>query len=181
VGLFSSAKLVSGFHSPVGRRVGELPVMIAFALGRASAEIQAKEIGFADPFAIKEEPQARAQHSQYLSILDQFESWNQELMNLPTRCCYVKVQGKEAVKITSLRVNEPRIDQKELVAVLGEYKSRYQRSKEEASALLKKEADDRQAVYGNFPTQTQSAATPSDAGDIFQNPFKDMDKEKPLS
>jgi type IV secretory pathway TraG/TraD family ATPase VirD4 len=31
-------------------------LMIAFALGHASAEIQAKQIGFADPFAIKEEP-----------------------------------------------------------------------------------------------------------------------------
>ena len=31
--------------------------MIAFALGRSSAEIQAKQIGVADPFAIKEERQ----------------------------------------------------------------------------------------------------------------------------
>jgi hypothetical protein len=37
-------------------------LMIAFALDRASAEIQAKQIGFADPFAIKEEPQADTQH-----------------------------------------------------------------------------------------------------------------------
>jgi hypothetical protein len=47
--------------------------MIAFALGRASAEIQAKEIGFADPFAIKEEPHAETQHSQYQSITDQLK------------------------------------------------------------------------------------------------------------
>jgi hypothetical protein len=92
--------------------------MIAFALGRASAEIQAKQIGFADPFAIKEEPQAETQHSQYLSILDQFEVWNQELMNLPTCSCYVKVQGKEAVKITSLKVGQPKVAEKELAAVL---------------------------------------------------------------
>ena len=84
--------------------------MIAFALGRASAEIQAKEIGFADPFAIKEEPHAETQHSQYQSITDQFETWNQELMNLPTRCCYVKVQGKEAAKITSLKVRQATVD-----------------------------------------------------------------------
>jgi type IV secretory pathway TraG/TraD family ATPase VirD4 len=39
-------------------------LMIAFALGRASAEIQAKQLGAADPFAIKEEPHAETQHSQ---------------------------------------------------------------------------------------------------------------------
>jgi type IV secretory pathway TraG/TraD family ATPase VirD4 len=155
-------------------------LMIAFALGRASAEIQAKEIGFADPFAKKEEALTPNQHSQYQSITDQFETWNQELMNLPTRCCYVKVQGREAVKITSLRMQQPKVDQRELGAVLGEYKNRYQRSKEEASALLKKEADDRQALYGKFPTHAQSAATPSDSGDIFQNPFALKDKEKPV-
>jgi hypothetical protein len=153
-------------------------LMIAFALGRASAEIQAKEIGFADPFAKKEEALTPNQHSQYQSITDQFENWNQELMNRSTRCCYVKVQGREAVKITSLKVRQPKVDQKELAAVLGEYKSRYQRSKEEALALLKKEDDEPQAFYGNFPAQTQSAAPASDSGDIFQNPFGQKDKEK---
>jgi hypothetical protein len=60
-------------------------LMIAFALGRASAEIQAKQIGFADPFAIKEEPVTQTQHSQYQSITDQFEAWNQELLILEDR------------------------------------------------------------------------------------------------
>jgi hypothetical protein len=155
--------------------------MIAFALGRASAEIQAKEIGFADPFAIKEEPHAETQHSQYQSITDQFETWNQELMNLPTRCCYVKVQGKEAAKITSLKVRQPTVDQKELVAVLGEYKNRYQRSKEEASTLLKKEEDELQAFYDNFPTHAKSADSPTDNSALFENPFAEKDKEKSVS
>jgi hypothetical protein len=44
-------------------------LMIAFGLGRASAEIQAKQIGFADPFAIKEEPATQTQHSQYQALL----------------------------------------------------------------------------------------------------------------
>jgi hypothetical protein len=115
--------------------------MIAFALGRASAEIQAKQIGFADPFAIKEESATQTQHSQYQSITDQFEAWNHELMNLPTRCCYVKVHEKPAVKITSLKVKDPRIDQRELAEVLGEYKNRYQRSKQEVEDVLKLEED----------------------------------------
>jgi hypothetical protein len=143
-------------------------LMIAFALGRASAEIQAKQIGFADPFAIKEEPLAETQHSQYLSILDQFEVWNQELMNLPTRSCYVKVQGKEAVKITSLKVRQSKVDQKELATVLGEYKKRYQRSQQEAAAVLKKEAD-RLALFRNDPLE--NADTVFDLGAQFQNPL----------
>jgi hypothetical protein len=99
-------------------------------------------------------------------------------MNLPTRCCYVKVQGKEAAKITSLKVRQPTVDQKELVAVLGEYKNRYQRSKEEASTLLKKEAEDRQTFYGNFPIHAQHTDTASDPSVLFQNPFGQKDKEK---
>jgi hypothetical protein len=159
-------------------------LMIAFALGRASAEIQAKQIGFADPFAIKEEPATQTQHSQYQSITDQFEAWNQELMNLPTRCCYVKVQGKEAVKITSLKVGEPTVDQKELGAVLGEYKSRYQQSKQEAEDVLRQEADERQVFYENALIHEESADTAADYSDLFENPFARgtlEDKEKPVS
>jgi hypothetical protein len=145
-------------------------LMIAFALGRASAEIQAKQIGFADPFVIKEEPITQTQHSQYQSITDQFESWNQELMNLPTRSCYVKVQGKEAVKITSLKVRQPKVDQKELAAVLGEYKRRYQRIRQEAEDVLKQK-ENRQAFYDKFPAHEESADAAADFSNRFQNPF----------
>jgi hypothetical protein len=141
-------------------------VKIAFALGRASAEIQAKQIGFADPFAIKEEPATQTQHSQYQSITDQFESWNQELMNLPTRCCYVKVHEKPAVKITSLKVRQPKVDQKELAVVLGEYKSRYQRSRQEAENVLKAQ-EAQQALYGSLPNQEEMADTVFDQRNRF--------------
>jgi hypothetical protein len=96
--------------------------------------------------------------------------WNQELMNLPTRCCYVKVNNKPAVKITSLKMQEPRIDQKELAAVLGEYKSRYQRSRQEAEDVLTKEAD-RLALFGHAPSPEESADTVFDSRSQFQNPF----------
>jgi hypothetical protein len=153
-------------------------LMIAFALGRASAEIQAKQLGSADPLAIKEEPRVETQHSQYQSITDQFESWNQGLMNLPTRCCYVKVQGKDAVKITSLKVRQPTVDQRELAAVLGEYKRRYQRSRDEADALREQDAADRYAFYGTVPPGTQRPdAAAADSG-VFTNPFGSADKEK---
>jgi hypothetical protein len=143
---------------------------IAFGLGRASAEIQAKQIGFADPFAKKEEPLTPTQHGQYQSITDQFETWNQELMNLPTRCCYVKVNDKPAVKITSLKVRQPKVDRTELAAVLGEYKRRYQRSRQEAEDVLQKEAD-RQALFGHAPHPEESADTVFDSRSRFQNPF----------
>jgi hypothetical protein len=167
--LYLAAQSLSQVSTPrISGALENCRLMIAFALGRASAEIQAKQIGFADPFAIKEEPQVDTQHSQYLSILDQFEAWNQELMNLPTRCCYVKMQGKEAVKITSLKVRQPKVEQKELAAVLGEYRNRYQRSEQEAAGVLKKEAD-RLALFRNVPEE--SADTVFDIHSQFHNPF----------
>ena len=91
-------------------------------------------------------------------------------MNLPTRSCYVKVQGKEAVKITSLKVRQPKVDQKELAAVLGEYKRRYQRSRQEAEDVLQKEAD-RLAIFGHAPHPEERADTVFDSRSRFQNPF----------
>jgi hypothetical protein len=155
---------------------------IAFALGRASAEIQAKEIGSVDPFAIKEEPTTQTQHSQYQSITDQFETWNQELMNLPTRCCYVKVNDKPAVKITSLKIGQPKVDQTELAAVLSEYKHRYQRDKQAADEALSQIAADLPFslalphTSGNGSEVNDSVV---DVTDQFNNPFTvSMTKEK---
>ena len=101
-------------------------------------------------------------------------------MNLPTRSCYVKVQGREAVKITSLKVKQPTVDQKELVAVLGEYKSRYQRSQQEAEDVLKRE-EHRKNFYGDVPIHEESADTVFDSRNQFHNPFAtaaSKDKEK---
>jgi hypothetical protein len=148
---------------------------IAFALGRQSAEIQAKQIGLADPFAIKEEALTQTQHSQYQSITDQFERWNQELMNLPTRCCYVKVQEKEAVRITSLKIRQPTVDQQELAAVLTEYKCRYQRSEQQAKEALKDVAE---ALFlRGFPGSKAGTTGAADTSGSFQNPFA-KDKKK---
>jgi hypothetical protein len=55
--------------------------------------------------------------------------------------------------------------------VLGEYKNRYQRSKQEAEEVLRKE-EDRQAFYGNFPIHEQSSDAAADYSDRFQNPFE---------
>jgi type IV secretory pathway TraG/TraD family ATPase VirD4 len=151
-------------------------LMITFALGRQSAEIQAKQIGGADPFAIKEAPHTETQHSQYQSILERFESWNQELMNLPTRCCYVKVQGKEAVRITSLKVPEPTVAPQELAAVLSEYKCRYQRSEQQANDSQKDVAE--ALCLRGFPGSTLAPAEDAEGSGVFHNPFTAKDKEK---
>ena len=60
--LSGSPKFVSGIKHPALGALENCKLMIAFALGRASAEIQAKQIGFADPFAIKEASLVETQH-----------------------------------------------------------------------------------------------------------------------
>jgi len=109
---------------------------IAFGLGRDSAEIQAKHIGSADPFAIKEEPLTSIQHSQYLSILEQYESWTQELQNLSTQMAYVKLHDKPAVRIKTLTVKDAKVDPTEVERVLDRYRRHYQRTEKEAQEAI---------------------------------------------
>jgi hypothetical protein len=58
---------------------------MAFGLGRDSAEVQANHIGKADPFLIKEPAFTEIQHTQFMSVLEEFESWTSEIQNLPSR------------------------------------------------------------------------------------------------
>lgn len=109
---------------------------IAFGLGRDSAEIQAKHIGKADPFAIKEEALTDTQHRQYLSILEQFEAWTQELQNLSPRMAYVKLHDEAAIKIKTLTVDGAKVDSRELERVLSQYQERYQKTKEETEEAI---------------------------------------------
>jgi hypothetical protein len=109
---------------------------IVFGLGRESAEIEAKQIGYADPFTIKEEPLTETQHSQYQSIVDQFESWTQELQNLSPRLAYVKLHDAPAARIKTLTVPDAKVGGDELGRVLATYKQRYQRTPAEAEAAI---------------------------------------------
>jgi hypothetical protein len=146
-------------------------LMIAFGLGRESAEIQAKHIGKADPFAVKEQPLTLTQHSQYLSVQEQFESWTSELQNLPTRVAYVRLQGKPAVKITTLNVGNTQPDPGELKEVLREYKRRYQRTKEETENVLGMIPSLNEAVVSTRSSQDQ-ASTNREKPDLFENLFR---------
>lgn len=109
---------------------------IAFGLGRDSAEIQSKHIGKADPLKVKEQALTETQHNLYATILEQFEGWTSELQNLPPRYAYVKLHDQAAAKIKTLTVPEVEVDPEELQEVLGEYKRRYQRTKEEAEEAI---------------------------------------------
>ena len=93
------------------------------------------------------------------------------------------------MKITSLKTHEPSIYPRELATVLGEYKSRYQRSRQEAEEVLKKGEATWQHFSGNVPShaqRTDAAPDAADAGsdysDLFHNPFKQrgipQDEEK---
>jgi hypothetical protein len=107
-------------------------------LGRESAEIQSKEIARVDPFLVKEQALTLTQHSQYLTIQEQYESWTHELQNLSPQFAWVKLHDKPAVKIKTLNVGDPEVDEREVEEVLAEYKRRYQRSREQAEAEMAK-------------------------------------------
>jgi hypothetical protein len=98
--------------------------------------LQAKHIGKADPFAVKEAALTDTQHAQYLSVPDQFEQWTQDVQNLSPRLAYVKLHDAAAVRIKTLTVPDAQADARELATVLASYKGLYQRTKEEAEAAI---------------------------------------------
>lgn len=113
---------------------------MVFGLGRDSAEIQAKQIGSADPMLIKEEQFTPTQHNQYLTIVEQFESWTQELQNLSPQTCYVKFADKQAVRIRTPHVPIRKVDDGEVAEVLARYREQYQRSPHEAETAASEAA-----------------------------------------
>ena len=107
-------------------------ISIVFGVGRDSAEIEAKHLGQADAFALKEAALTETQHALYQSTVEQFEAWTQELQHLSPRLAYVKLHDRPARKIRTLAVPESRPDPSELAEVLAEYRRRTQRTESEA-------------------------------------------------
>ena len=105
-----------------------------FGLGRDSALKQSHQIASVDPYLYKEEPLTPTQHGQYVPIPEQFETWAQDLMNLPQQVAYVKLQNEPPVKVKTLAVREPSPDNGELREVLAAYAAHYQRTQHEAEA-----------------------------------------------
>lgn len=142
------------------RLVGALEncgVTISFGLGRMSAEAQARHIGRADPFAVKEEAPTERQHNQFMSIVDQFELLTGELQNLPPRVAYLKLPDRPAVRFKTSMVPTARADPAEVAHVLRSHRKRYQRTQEEAQRAIDAIALDTTALD---TTATRTAGDP---------------------
>lgn len=111
-------------------------LMVAFGLGRDSAVTQARHIGDIDPLQIKEGALSETQHNVFTGVGEQFEVWAQELQNLSPREAYIKLEGRPAVKVRTLGVKQPRVDQRQLADVLETYRRRYQRTEREAQEAI---------------------------------------------
>jgi hypothetical protein len=105
---------------------------IVFGLGRESAVQQSHHIATVDPYVLKEEALTPTQHGQYLPVPEQFESWTQDLMNLPQQAAYVKLHTDLAIKVKTLPVRDSRPKKARLDRILRAYRERYQRSRAEA-------------------------------------------------
>jgi hypothetical protein len=147
---------------------------VAFGLGRDSAAIQAKHIGQADPFAIKEEALTDTQHAQYLSVLEQFEAFTQELQNLSPRMAYVKLHNRPATRIRTLGISQPQVKPEQVERVLKEYRRRYQRTEAETEAaiarlcLTKDQQPQTQSHGSSSPASTESRASKPAYVTLFQ-------------
>jgi len=148
---------------PTHRLIGAMEncrLTVVFGVGRNSAEIEAKQIGNVDPLAVKEEGLTETKHAQYLSIMEQYEMWTQELTNLDPRIAYYKLHNKPAVKFKTKNVPSPRVDHKELHRVLDTYKRLYQRTEEQISELGKKKPSIQILRYDETTNSFDGFSTP---------------------
>ncbi len=129
-------------------------LQIAFGLGRDSAVTQARHIADVDPMVIKEEQLTPTQHNQFMAVAEQFEAWTQELQNLTPRHAYVRLEGKPAVKIRTLKVGPPRTSPHELAEVLATYRHLYQRTQAEAKLATA-------GLSSPLPVRSQQAGAPA--------------------
>lgn len=112
-------------------------LLIAFGLGRDSAETQARHIGNVDTMLIKEEQFTQTQHNTFSAVSEQFEAWTQELQTLKPRQAYVRVEGRPAMKIRTTKIPEARVSRRQLSEVLDTYKRLYQRTGEETEREIR--------------------------------------------
>lgn len=144
---------------------------IAFGLGRDSAELHARHIGQADPFAIKEEPPTEAHHSQYMTIAEQFEVWTGELQRLPPQVAYVKSGDRPAIRMRALPVPPARADAGALQEVLTHYRKRYQRSPEDTSGAIAQLHHPPSQSHQPFPVAPGSRESGADHRPAYQRLF----------
>src|SRR5262249_35016457 len=86
----------------------------------------------------KEQALTDTQHNQFYPVAEQFESWTQELQNMPVATCYVKLHDQEPVRTKVLAVNTPAVDPERLEDVLATYSGMYQRTEVEGKVAIGK-------------------------------------------
>jgi hypothetical protein len=111
---------------------------VVFGLGRDSAEVQARQIGRADTMLVKDEAHTDAQHPQFFSVPEQWESWVQDLQQLPPQMAYAKLHDRPAVRIKTLTIKQPPVSPSVVSEVLAAYRQRYQRSRKEAETAMRR-------------------------------------------
>lgn len=124
---------------PSDRLAGTLEncrLTVAFGLGRDSAAVQARHVGAADPMSVKDEAHTDIQHPQFYTVPEQFETWTQELQNLPPQRAYVKLHDRPSTRIKTLTVKQAPVEVAAVQAVIAGYRRRYQRSKQEAQDAI---------------------------------------------
>lgn len=123
VGLTLAAQSTAQISSAtLAAALENIHVLIAFGLGRASAQDQAHEL-------------AAASRDPTVSRREQVELLSDDLQTLDPQLAYVKLRTGPPVKIQTLTVPDAHPPSGELAAVLVEYKRRYQRSIAEADAV----------------------------------------------
>lgn len=107
---------------------------VVFGLGREGSLQQSREITTLDPDLYRLDPiTGRPKH---ISTSEQFEAIAQDLQTLSPREAYAKLGTAAPVKVRTLSVHDARPDRQELAQVLATYRTRYQRTREQAEMML---------------------------------------------
>lgn len=99
-------------------------VRIALRVGRADAEILARQLGHVDPQEVKSEALTQTSQPIFMELAAQWEEIVQTLTDLPARQAMVKVSGRRATYMKTLNVPYPRIDPQQLEKVKQDFRHR---------------------------------------------------------
>jgi hypothetical protein len=98
---------------------------VAFRLGRADAEHTATVLGRVNPLAVKHQAQDETAqergHPVFYSLPEQWESWCQQLQDLPPRHAVIKPALGPAIRTQTLPMPDPAVDAGALAEVTREY------------------------------------------------------------
>lgn len=100
-------------------------VSVTFRTGREDAEQQAKIVGNVDPLSVKhkvnDEDAIKRTHPTFYSLPEQWERWTQDVVSLKKRYAFVKHPDGRVIKVQSLAVPDPRVDEARVAAIEERY------------------------------------------------------------